>query len=405
MGYNKETGMYEGYIYKIYNDVNDKIYIGQTTATLKERWHGHMSSALCESRCKSALYNAMRKYGRDKFHIEEIDKLQYSTKEELIANLNKLEQQRIIDYKSLSHQNGYNFEKGGDNKTVPGRRVCKYDLDLNLLDTYISLQEAGRQNNIDGATIWAVCRHDFYTAGGYVWAYEGEEPVKPNYDKVHKRPKKEKIYVSKVVTPDIKKQRKIQMLGWYDGRRIFQYNSYGELINIFENPVDASEKLGTIPQEIRYNLEGKNLCFKKTVLRYEDEPFDKYSRSLYLQPVTIYDLQGNFISHFETRKDAEVFLGVPSGEITKVLKRGGSCKGYLIAPYGQPLERKLERWEKTVLMCDDDWNIVQEFSTKNSVAKYFGIADAHHSLNLAIENKTKYRGYYWMIKEEFALTA
>ena len=149
----------------------------------------------------------------------------------------------------------------------------------------------------------------------------------------------------------------------------------------------------------------KNLCFKKTVLRYEDEPFDKYSRSLYLQPVTIYDLQGNFISHFETRKDAEVFLGVPSGEITKVLKRGGSCKGYLIAPYGQPLERKLERWEKTVLMCDDDWNVIQEFPTKHDVSQYLGLSDAHHSLNLAIKNKTKYRGYYWMIKEEFALTA
>lgn len=405
MGYDKENDVWVGYIYKIYNDVNDKIYIGQTITTLKDRWHGHMSAALNNEKCKSALYRAMRKYGRDKFHIEEIDRLQYSTKEELIANLNKLEQQRIIDYKSLSHQNGYNFEKGGNNKTVPGRRVCKYDLELNYLDVYISLEEAGRQNNLDGGTIWHVCNHLMYTAGGYVWAYEGEEPVRPNYDKVYKRPKKEKVYVSKAMPPDIKRQRKIQLLGWYDGRRIFQYNSYEELINIFEDPIEASEKLGTIPQEIRYNLEGKNLCFKKTVLRYEDEPFDKYPRSLYLQPVTIYDLQGNFISHFETRKDAEVFLGVPSGEITKVLKRGGSCKGYLIAEYGKPLERRLQRWEQTVLMCDDNWGVIQEFPTKSAVTRYLGLSDAHHSLNLAIENKTKYHGYYWKVKEEFALTA
>lgn len=375
MSYNKDTGMYEGFIYKIYNDVNDKIYIGQTTQTLKDRWHGHMSAALNEKKCISALYRAMRKYGRDKFHIEEIDSLKYPTKEELIINLNKLEQQRIIDYKSLSHENGYNFEKGGDNKTVPGQKVCKYDLELNYLDTYISLEEAGRQNSIDGATIWAVCRHDFYTAGGYVWAYEGEEPIKPK-----------------------------QKFTWYDGRRIFQYNSYEELINIFDDLIDACVKLDTKPQEIQYNLEGKNLCFGKTVLRYEDEPFNKYPRSRYLQPVTIYDLQGNFISNFETRKDAENFLGVPSGEIAKVLKRGGSCKGYLISEYGKPLERKLKRWEQTVLMCDDAWNVIREFPTKHEVSQFLDISDAHHSLNLAIENKTKYHGSYWKIKEEFALT-
>lgn len=406
MSYNKETGMYEGFIYKIYNDVNDKIYIGQTIATIKDRWHGHMSSALNEKRCKSALYNAMRKYGRDKFHIEEIDRLQCSTKEELITNLNKLEQQRIIDYKSLSHQNGYNFEKGGDNKCVPGRRVCQYDLDLNHLNTYESMQEAGRENNIDGCTIQGVCSHRFYTAGGYVWAYEGEKPVKPKYlEPQPAKPKVKKPYVSKAMSPDIKRKRRIKMISWYDGRRIFQYNSYEELINIYEDIIEASEKLGTTPQEIRYNLEGKNLCFGKTVLRYEDEPFDKYPRSLSLQPVTIYDLQGNFIENFETKRDAEKFLGVPSGEITKVLKRGGSCKGYLIAEYGKPLERKLERWEKTVLMCDDDWNIIKEFPKKHDVSQFLGISDAHHSLNLAIENKTKYHGYYWKIKEEFALTS
>ena len=34
MSYNKETGMYEGYIYKIVNDINDKVYIGHTQKTI-----------------------------------------------------------------------------------------------------------------------------------------------------------------------------------------------------------------------------------------------------------------------------------------------------------------------------------------------------------------------------------
>lgn len=52
MSFNKETGMYEGYIYKIINDINDKVYIGQTITTIAERWHGHMSSVLNEKDVK-----------------------------------------------------------------------------------------------------------------------------------------------------------------------------------------------------------------------------------------------------------------------------------------------------------------------------------------------------------------
>lgn len=35
MAYNKETGMYEGYIYKIINNINNKAYIGQTITTIR----------------------------------------------------------------------------------------------------------------------------------------------------------------------------------------------------------------------------------------------------------------------------------------------------------------------------------------------------------------------------------
>ena len=53
--------------------------------------------------------------------------------------------------------------------------------------------------------------------------------------------------------------------------------------------------------------------------------------------------------------------------------------------------------------ADKNWNVIQEFPTKNDVSKFFNIKDAHRSLNKAINNKTKYRGYYWKLKEEFAV--
>ena len=34
-----------GYIYKIINDINDKIYIGQTIRTIEERWKEHLKES------------------------------------------------------------------------------------------------------------------------------------------------------------------------------------------------------------------------------------------------------------------------------------------------------------------------------------------------------------------------
>ena len=73
MAYNKETGMYEGYIYKIYNDVNDKIYIGQTIRTIEHRFCQHIYDSKNEDR-NYPLYCAMRKYGKEHFSICELQK-------------------------------------------------------------------------------------------------------------------------------------------------------------------------------------------------------------------------------------------------------------------------------------------------------------------------------------------
>ena len=422
MAYNKETGMYEGFIYKIWNDVNDKLYIGQTKATIKDRWHGHMSSALNENRSKSALYNAMRKYGRDKFHIEQVDKIQYKTIEELSVKLDELEILRIEQYNSYADKGtGYNCEKGGTGKRkrISGRTVCKYDDELNLLDIYDSMQEAGRVNNIDGATIWAVCNHQYYRAAGFVWAYEGELPVKPptvaeitqkgndtrkkNKKENKPKPKTKKEYISRALDPEVKRKNRLDRLGG-DNRRIIQYNAFGEVINTYDDIVDAIDNIPIKSQELKLNLTGKNLQYNKTVIRYEDEPFDYYPMSKNLQAVSLYDLQGNYICRFESHIDAEKYLGSLSGEITKVLNRGGSIKGYLVAPYGEALIRKVNRQDKTYEMLSDDFSVIKEFNSAKEISKMFGVVDCHHQIRHAILNNEKYRGYYWRYKEEYPIT-
>ncbi len=58
-------------VYKITNSINDKVYVGRTVHTLKNRWEGHLKRFYAGD--KRAIYCAMRKYGVDNFKIELIE--------------------------------------------------------------------------------------------------------------------------------------------------------------------------------------------------------------------------------------------------------------------------------------------------------------------------------------------
>jgi group I intron endonuclease len=97
-------------IYKITNSVNDKVYIGQTVESLKKRWNRH--TWVCTiKRNAMAITNAIVKYGKENFSIEEIDKA------DDIEELNEKEIYYINLYKSMS-PNGYNLTTGGNNKRL-----------------------------------------------------------------------------------------------------------------------------------------------------------------------------------------------------------------------------------------------------------------------------------------------
>lgn len=89
-------------IYKITNNVNGKIYIGQTIRTLEERFAEHKRNK------KSLISKALKKYGTENFTIEQIDTA------ESIEELNELEFKYIKEYNCIT-PNGYNQCDGGGN--------------------------------------------------------------------------------------------------------------------------------------------------------------------------------------------------------------------------------------------------------------------------------------------------
>lgn len=98
-------------IYKITNTINGKIYVGLTIATLQQRWNGHIQNSKTNNR---HLYKSMRKYGLDKFIIEEID----STDD--FKKLGELERFYINKYDSQNPNKGYNLTAGGESNQLDG---------------------------------------------------------------------------------------------------------------------------------------------------------------------------------------------------------------------------------------------------------------------------------------------
>ena len=73
----------EGKIYKIYNTINDDIYIGSTTQKLCERMRQHRNDHKSKSSFNYPIYKAFREHGVENFFIELIEKCPCNDKDEL----------------------------------------------------------------------------------------------------------------------------------------------------------------------------------------------------------------------------------------------------------------------------------------------------------------------------------
>lgn len=98
-----------GYIYKIVNDINGKMYIGLCTTTIEQRFQTHCADCFKPSCEKRPLYQAMKKYGIENFHYELIEECD-------IDFLGEREQYWIAYYDT--YKNGYNATLGGDGKPI-----------------------------------------------------------------------------------------------------------------------------------------------------------------------------------------------------------------------------------------------------------------------------------------------
>lgn len=141
-------------VYKITCDINNKVYIGQTSKPIQKRLEKHFSLALSEKERSDSikLSRAIRKYGKSHFYIQELER---------VSNQDELDER---EYFWINHHNavkqGYNSKNvkgkcGGDtlsehwNKEEIGRKISESKKgDLNPMRIYGGLK--GERNGMYG---------------------------------------------------------------------------------------------------------------------------------------------------------------------------------------------------------------------------------------------------------------
>lgn len=117
-----------GRIYLISNDINNKLYVGQTTQTLNKRFNGHCCYSKSDRSVNMYIKRAIHKYGKDKFHILLIEECP-------IELLNEREKYWISFYDS--YENGYNLTKGGQDSNYFNLHRLESTIDIKKFEEYI----------------------------------------------------------------------------------------------------------------------------------------------------------------------------------------------------------------------------------------------------------------------------
>ena len=124
------------YIYKVTNNKNNKVYIGQTIRPVEQRWQRHKNDAL-NNVIDTHFARAIRYYGPESFTVEIIDTA--TTQQELTAK----ESYWISWYDSIN--NGYN-ETDASNKSGGNTYKSKTKEELKIIGNKIRESKLGGKN-------------------------------------------------------------------------------------------------------------------------------------------------------------------------------------------------------------------------------------------------------------------
>ena len=280
-----------GFIYKIENKLNQKVYIGKTVNTIKERWIEHIDEA--KRGDNSLLHKAIRKYGENGFYVDFIEECSND-------ELNAKEIYYITLFQSYLEHNGYNMTLGGEG-------ALKYS-DADILD------------------LW----------GCGLRACEISERLGANPNTISQRLK------FLVENGEVRKR-------YFETRKksVIQYDIYGEPIKIWDCASNAEISLGISKGMISKCCNKLATIAGEYLWKFADDPTpinelqEKYAESNKCCFVNLIDNKGNIIRTYESGKAAELDLNLPRGKVSEVCNhKRPHTKNYKFE-WGYPIKRRI----------------------------------------------------------------
>ena len=267
-----------GFIYKIWNEENDKLYIGQTSVGIKTRWSSHLKNYLTNN---AVIYRAMRKYGAGIFHIEQIEECDNSILDE--------REKYWIEYYD-SYKNGYNSTPGGT--ALPsGKMFARLDDNLlhQLWDKGYSISEIVEKTGYSDTSIRE-----------HLYEYE-------------------KFSIEESIARGMNKAAKTR------SQEISQWDLQGNFIQTYQSAAVASKETNITAQNIYKCLKKERETAGNYYWTYENELPIITKKQVYQ-----YDKQGNLIKTFNSKAEAAKSLNLDSGSITKVCQgKRKTCGGFI----------------------------------------------------------------------------
>lgn len=342
-----------GYIYKITNNINGKIYIGQTRVTEPQRWQQHVWHANNKPDNDSPLLcRAIKKYGKENFTRTIIEECNNQL-------LNEREIYWIKYFNSTNHEIGYNVENGGQGH-------LKYS-DEEILEAYAeyhSIVQASKALNmsrdqmskrlqamqIETSNEIPVCQYDLQ--GNFIKEYPtmAEAAKETNTPLYHIREqgvynKFLWLHKNSTQTP----QERLNQLSClaHDLFDIQQYNESGELVAEFSNASEASKKTGINVSSIKAASSGRQVSaggflwvrvYGGITL---EETLNKYLLSPSCCKIEEVNINGQVINTFDSCSKAEKFYGYGGNSIKPVCDGKRKATRSKIFRWQNPLKRKL----------------------------------------------------------------
>lgn len=376
-GSNLAPADHDHYVY-IHTSPNGKKYVGITKQIPEVRWNYG-----CGYHNNTHFYRAIKKYGWNNF------------KHEIVASgLTKNEALHMeIDLikKFNSFKNGYDLSFGGEG--LPGmplpktaydestkknsKRIAQFTITGEYIASYKSGSSAGKALGVSsGSSILECAKGNRPYAYGYLWAYEGNDPIIPKIIPEDYLFGEEESYGKPIPVLPMCKRKNGQYWNKITSIKVTQYDLSQNKIRDWESMAQAARFVGCDEYEISKCVRGKQHTSAGFYWAKQGEQIKSLLPENYSVKRTIYQIDPDtreIIGIFESLQDAENRTGVLKQSISNVCNQlnvmmGGFYWMYKDKPY-EIKERYQSKRKKVKCITTNEI-----FDSMTIAAKHFGFS-------------------------------